>query len=325
MARDLIPPSSPAGRPDPDGAAPREGGVPNLIELPPEPARSPAEPAQQPAVYSPSQFRNRFGFLVGALAGVVVASVMVAAVVIWQGSNDPAEEAGLAKNWSKWQPSDSSMEVGSEEIARKVGAEYMQGGKQLVTVTANPITSDNGGLRVALQPSSGNITEIAGPAVVYELTGLAKDGSIMGGKPSPQRLQVLHREALELSLYSFRYLPDVEMVVVMLPPPPSNVDATATATPTPDPKGATKLQSTTETQCVDKSDGTNPCKSAIFYRPGDLRQQLQMPLGFTLKAKAPTPDDLPPAEGKAIDSLTLSNKFLWLLQQQQGRLVLVRP
>jgi hypothetical protein len=320
MARDLIPPSSPAGRPDPDGVQQYEGGVPNLIELPPEPPRSAAQPAQAPE-YTPSAFRNRFGFLVGALAGVVVAALMVAAVVIWQDSGDPAEQAGLAKNWSKWQPSDTSMDTGAAQIAEKVATEYKQGGKQLVTVTANSLSD---GLNVVLQPSSGNAVPISGPAVVYELAGLAKDGSIMGGKPSPQRLQVLHREALELSLYTFRYLPDVEMVVVMLPPPPP--DAAASASPTPS-AGATTLGTSTESNsaCVDNADGTNPCKSAIFYRPGDLRQQLQMPLGFTLKAKAPSPDDHSTAEAKGIDSLTLSNKFLWLFQQQQGRLVLVRP
>ncbi len=43
MARDLIPPPSPAGRP----IAGRDGGTPNLIELPPEPPRSPAEPRDE--------------------------------------------------------------------------------------------------------------------------------------------------------------------------------------------------------------------------------------------------------------------------------------
>jgi len=58
MARDLIPPNSPAGRPTtPDG-------TPNLIELPPEPPRSGAEPAQV-ADLPPSEYRNRFGFVMG--------------------------------------------------------------------------------------------------------------------------------------------------------------------------------------------------------------------------------------------------------------------
>ena len=46
----------------------------------------------------------------------------------------------------------------------------------------------------------------------------------MGGKPSQERLKVLHREALELALYTFRYLPDVEGVVTLLPPPPPEAD-----------------------------------------------------------------------------------------------------
>jgi hypothetical protein len=311
MARDLIPPPSPAGK------ATTPGGVPNLIELPPEPPRSGAQPAQQ-ATYAPSAFRNRFGFLVGALGGVFVAAALVAGIVIWQRSGDPAEEAGLAKNWSKWHPADASIEGGSAEIARKVGAEYKQdNGKQLVLVEANPITDDgNGGLHVALVPSSGNITQINGRAVVYELNGLGPNMSILGGKPSPQRLQVLHREALELSLYTFRYLPDVEMVVVMLPPPPPDAKASSTAS---------ALGTAAESdQCAEKN-GFSPCKSALFYRPGDLKLQLQVPLGATVPAKAPTPESLGAAEGKSIDSLTLPNKFLWRLQQDRGLLVLGRP
>ena len=62
MARDLIPPPSPAGRPQPEG-------TPRLIELPPEreelvqPYTAPPPPRDLP----PSRFRNRFGFLIGAL------------------------------------------------------------------------------------------------------------------------------------------------------------------------------------------------------------------------------------------------------------------
>src|SRR4051794_26630535 len=102
MASDLIPPSSPAGRPLPDGPA-RPDGAPRLIELPPEPPRSAAEPAQRPAP-GPSEFRNRFGFLMGTLAGVLVAAVLVVVAVIGFGSSDGAASEGLAKNWSRWHP-----------------------------------------------------------------------------------------------------------------------------------------------------------------------------------------------------------------------------
>src|SRR3954453_19532625 len=102
MASDLIPPSSPAGRPLPDGA-------PRLIELPPEPPRSGSQPAMSSAPTGPSQFRNRFGFLLGSLAGVCVAVVLVV-VAILATNGGSSDTAGLAKNWSKWKPDDTTLQ-----------------------------------------------------------------------------------------------------------------------------------------------------------------------------------------------------------------------
>src|SRR5689334_15333699 len=121
MARDLIPPASPAGRPTtPGGTA---GGTPNLIELPPEPPRSGAEPAQVGDL-PPSEYRNRFGFVMGALAGVVLAVVITVVVaVVTQG---PAADEGFAKHWSAWQPPETDLAAGAQEIAAHVGAEYKQ-------------------------------------------------------------------------------------------------------------------------------------------------------------------------------------------------------
>src|SRR3954453_10016227 len=300
MGRDLIPPPSPAGVPT------TPGGVPNLIELPPEPPRSGAEQPMQAAENpGPSAFRNRFGFILGSLAGVCVAATLVLVAVVVSSTGDPASEAGLAKNWSKWHPSDTSMEGGSAQIADKVGKEHKHpNGKQLLLVEPNPIDH----LNVALR-SGGSISVLNGKGVVYQLNGLGPSGSIMGGTPSPERLQVVQREALALSLYTFRYLPDVEMVVTLLPPPPP--DATDSAT------SAACTLNPTAAEC--------PKQTALFYRPGDLRQQLQVPLGVTVPAKAPTADTLNAAEGKTIDSLTLSNMFIWSLQQDHGLLVLDRP
>src|ERR1700754_3929025 len=111
MARDLIPPPSPAGRPS------SPGHPPNLIELPPEPPRSGAEPAQV-ADLQPSRFRNRFGFLIGALAGVVVAVAAAVGVVLLNG--DTAAQEGFAANWSRWQPPQSDTTQGTQEIASHV-------------------------------------------------------------------------------------------------------------------------------------------------------------------------------------------------------------
>ena len=116
--------------------------------------------------------------------------------------------------------------------------------------------------------------------MVYKLNGLGPNGSIKGGTPSAARLQVIHREALELALYTFRYLPDVDMVVTLLPPPPPSSatrqpHASASATPAASTATATNLHG----QPADASTQT-----ALFYRPGDLKQYLQIPLGATVSA-----------------------------------------
>jgi hypothetical protein len=280
MARDLIPPPSPAGRPAPDG-------TPNLVELPPEPAAASAE-AQGPPP-GPSQYRNRFGFLLGALAGVFVAAALVAVLVIADNGSSN-EDPSLAKNWSRWQPSDTSLEDGAAQIAAHVGAEYTHpDGKQLVQIKGTTIPSD---VKVTVRPSTGPIAEIEGNTVFYTLNGLGPNNSILGGKPSQTRLKVIHREALELALYTFRYLPDAESVIAVLPPPPpSKEDQQAAA--------------------LAAASGQAPSTeiNAIFYRPGDLKPQLQVPLGQTLGPKAPNTDTFSGPEANTVETLTLSNVF----------------
>ncbi len=291
MARDLIPPPSPAGRPNtPDG-------TPNLIELPPEPARSPAEPAMKPAP-GPSQFRNRFGFLLGALAGVFIATALVLVVVV-NSDRHAGKDAGLEPNWSAWKPADSDPADGAAEIAKHVGAEYKHpSGQQLVDVGAAELD-----IPVALRPATGAISVMGGTGVRYTLNGLGPNGSIKGGTPSESRLKLLHREALELSLYTFRYLPDVEMVVVLLPPPPpteAQLKAAAAAA-----AGA----STTNADPIPKN--------AVFYRPGDLKPRLQIPLGATLPANPPSPDTFGGVEAETVEQLTSTNVFKWDVQAAQ--------
>lgn len=324
MARDLIPPLSPAGRPAPDGSSHHlDGGTPNLIELPPEPPRSGARPSQQPPS-GPSEFRNRFGFLLGALGGVFIAAALALVVVVSTNGDDSSGE-GLAPNWSSWQPSDASLEGGAAQIAEKVGAEYRHpDGKQLTLVTGGPLDAN-----VALRSASGTISVIDDPGVVYKLDGLGPNGSILGGTPSEERLKVVRREALELALYTFRYLPEVDQVVTLLPSPPPTADEIKAT-------NAAKTAALAAQAAADKANKTgdaadvaaaqaaiaaaekasttstpDPVRNAVFYRPGDLQQQLQMPLGLTLPARAPTADTLSGVEAATIDLLTGSNVFKW--------------
>jgi hypothetical protein len=224
----------------------------------------------------------------------------VLGVLVVTGSNDPASEAGLEKYFSKWQPTDTSLDAGAAQIAQKVGAEYKHpNGQQLILVTGGQLPEQ---LNVALQPAAGNISVFEGPGVLYNLNGLGPNGSIKGGKASEARLKLVHREALELALYTFRYLPDVEMVVTLLPPPPPN-DGEESSTTNP-----------LTGQPLDPNNMT-----AIFYRPGDLKPQLQTPLGVTVPAKTPNPDTMDSApEAKTVETLTQSNIFKWSVSAPQG-------
>jgi hypothetical protein len=287
MARDLIPPPSPAGRPT------SPGGTPNLIELPPEPPRSGAQPAQVQDL-PPSQFRNRFGFIMGALAGVVVAIGIVLVIALTSGGSAAGE--GFAPHWSAWQPPQKNLTAGTDEIAQHVGAEYKQdNGSQLAMVKGAPLP----GVQIALRPSQGAIKTITPDhGVVYTLFGLGENGALTG-KPSLARGQLVRREALELALYTFRYLPDVDTVVTLLPTIPAGAQ--------------TKGGPTTAAQ-----------SQAVFYRPGDLKQQLQTPLRYTMAAKALEPATIPRADGRRVDALTLSNLFEWsIVHAQTGEPYLV--
>jgi hypothetical protein len=50
---------------------------------------------------------------------------------------------------------------------------------------------------------------------------------------------------------------------------------------------------------------------ATFYRPGDLKPQLQTPLGATLGANTPTADTFGGPEADTVEALTQSNLFRW--------------
>jgi hypothetical protein len=297
MARDLIPPPAPSWR------ALQPDGTPNLVELPAEKPAQPEPSPSPPRHLPPSSFRNRFGFLGGALGGVILAAVAVFAIVITT-KNAPADE-GLYKNWSAWQPEETSMSGGPPEIATHVAPQYtLDDGKQLVSVTAGPLAVRSIPLDDVLIQAQDSINQITGRAIMYTLSGLGPLGSIVGGTPSKARHRLVRREALELALYTFRYVPDVDIVVALLPPPKP-------------------AQGETTEQALQK----NP-PQAIFYRPGDLKGQLQVPLGKTVPAKAPKAATIPQGEADTIDALTLSNLFLanfTTTQDLRAHLVLQRP
>ena len=299
MAQDLIPPPSPAGRPEPESSESAgriadglwSGGEdvarPAHVETPG--GETPAPQAVRPIGRSP--YRSRFGFVAGALVAVALAAAGSGALVVLNSSEEPAPTG-----WSAWQPAGRDQLDTTKQIAEHVGVKYrLNASEQLVAVQASGLEMGGRPLSIALSPDAtgGDIKLLEGNGVKYTLNGLGENGSIRGGKASEERHLLLRREALELSLYTFRYAENVDMVVTLLPPPPPKPGEPEVA-------------------------GQKPVQ-ALMFRPGDLQGELGVPLETTLPPQPPKPEQLGPEtpEGKRIEALTLSNLFTANFRQSQ--------
>ena len=120
MARDLIPPPSPAGRPAPDPERPRAARA----------ARSavPREAAGPPSRSGPSPFRTRFGFLDGRCWPAARSPPAVLLVVLHRGDvprrGGPRPRTASAANWSPWQPTTDGDSAARRRSPSTFGADY---------------------------------------------------------------------------------------------------------------------------------------------------------------------------------------------------------
>jgi hypothetical protein len=239
----------------------------------------------------------------GALAGVFIAAAAAFAVLLGTSPDQPVDPR-LADHWSTWLPPTKDIISAPSAIANHVQTHYVRAdGKQLVSVHGGPfLYAGSGGLplpfAIKLQPEDGTILDLGTNGVLYTLAGTGKSGRIVGDKATPARHRLLRREALELALYSFRYVDRIRMVVALLP--------------VSDRKAKPKATAQAELQ-------------AVFYQPGDLKRQLQSPLSTTLSTRTKLkPSSLAAAEATQIDKLTRDNLFTATFQQQpDGQLYLV--
>jgi hypothetical protein len=266
-----------------------------------------AEPDVRSSDAGPSPFRSRFGFILGALMGIGVAAA--AAFVLLLGSKPPAAvDERLADHWSRWFPPSGDIVTGPSAIADHVQAQYKRAdGKQLVSVHGGPFYYSGATaplpFAVRLQPSDGSIRDLgATGGVLYTLAGTGTSGTIVGDKPTAERHRLLRREALELALYTFRYVDNSTMFVALLPQ-----DAPASK------------------KKAGKASSGPPQLQAVFFRPGDLKRQLQTPLASTLKPVTKLrPKQVEAAEAAIVDKLTNRNLFAAnFTQQVDGQLYLV--
>lgn len=238
-------------------------------------------------------FRGRFLAVYGLLA-VVLAAAAAGLVFLLDAPGGEPEPA-----WSAWAPDESAETSVPQQIADHVGAQYhLDDGQQLVAVQAAPARVQDvplGAIATRKPPQAGSTEPLIDifpieETSVFILCGLGENCAIQGGTPSAERLRLLRREALELALFTFRYVEGTNSVVAFLPPAP----------------------------------GEQP-SLALFFRRGDLEAELDRPLRTTLPAATPPPpEQIAASEAVTIDRLTGASLFRFEFQQlQDGTAVLV--
>lgn len=285
MAGDLIPPPSPAGRPEGDWEkSPFSESA--LLRTDAEHAAALPEPPVEPAPASP--YRSRFGFVLGALVGVGVAAMVIVAMVVTSGGGVRPQP------WSDWKPTSKDPDLAAVEIASHVAREYrLNSGDQLVDVYGQQLEVGGTPLRVVIRSTAkgegADIIDVPGKSLLFVLKGLGPRGSIDSEQPSEKRLRLVQREAYELALYAFKYVKGIDNVVAFLPPPPpSPADAAAAASDRqklPLEKNQPAGTLAAGQQALAESDGKNV--PAMLFLPGDLQASLTRPLRDTFPNPVP--------------------------------------
>jgi hypothetical protein len=265
--------------------------------------RGPVQATVEPTVDAPEATQGRVHrrrFLIAYLILGLVAGAVAAAgfVLLWGAERVPGQD------WSEWRPSGEESAY-RDQSAAYVGRRYrLPSGNQLVGIVAGPpVVQDVTVRAVAIQqPNATSDEDIevlpAEDSLMYVLCGLGSGCSIREGEPTQERHRLLRREALELSLYTFKYVDEIDSVIALLPPPPdteSNANAAQNAT-------------------------------ALFFEKRDFENELDRPLTQTLaRTDAPAVTvTISPVESIRIDRLTRPHLFTYQFQQlQEGSAVIV--
>jgi len=203
------------------------------------PAPSRAERAHASAYYT------RFSFAYALLIMVAIVGVGARVLVLVR------PDAAQGPAWSTFKPTGSSTEI-ERQIATQVSSEYKATtADKLVSVFPGPLRttryfqtgSGQSSVQVpitliAVQPDVSTGKHAASDytffdpssTVAYEMCGLgdAQQSCGVAAQTAADPTALLHREALELALYTLKYLPDTNAVITYLPPP-GNPQAAAKA------------------------------------------------------------------------------------------------
>jgi hypothetical protein len=236
-----------------------------------------------------ARHERRFVVVYAAL-GVILLGALGAFAYLVATRDDPK----TAAEWSTWRPDPGSVSKMSSQIADHVAHSYRvaEGGSQLVNVVPSRPTVTSGTTNIAIKAiairkaanTNDGIEVLTGADVtgsqLFTFCGTGAHCTITGGKATRVRGRLVRREALEVALYTFKFVPSIKSVIAFMPPAPGE-----TASP------------------------------LLFLRKAELQEVLDQPLRKTLpRATPPLPSEPNEAEAKTIDDLTLPNIFSYSLQ-----------
>ena len=161
-----------------------------------------------------SAYELRFALAYGLVALVFGGVIVLFAYLVSQQEEPP---------WSAYQPKGQGIDR-AQAIANHIAPRYREGGETIAAVDAqrpviNSASVDAFALaRSATSRVGGGIEKVepAQNSIFYVFCGSGQRCSIPG-ETTPKRAALLRRESLELALYTFKYMDDVESVITLLP------------------------------------------------------------------------------------------------------------
>jgi hypothetical protein len=184
----------------------------------------------------------------------------------------------------------------AREIAAQVGRQYRgANGEQLVGVTASPGEVSGLPLQyIAIRHgrnrglSQGDVTMVEpGETALFSFCGLGgQQNCSLPGQPSAERLLLLRREAVDVSLSTFKLMPEINTVVALLPPVPR--------------------------------EGQQPLTYAVWFQRDQMDGILQEPISKLLPEKGPYSEgEVSPGEAETVNRLTETRLFSGTFEQLQ--------
>jgi hypothetical protein len=277
----------------------------------PFPAHASAVPAFRRTIQLNSPHSAKFRLVTGFLLGIAVAALALAVALASR-----SETNAPARPWSAWAPTTGGR-LGATEIAEHVAPYYrLSSAAQLAVVTlvnlSNPNTQGTGtssGLTVAVNAAAPgaapSLSLLDGSTIAYNLCGVGGHDCQLPGTPTQGRMLLLRREALELALYTFKYISGVSNVICVLPPSHAQISSLSSHLPT-----AKSL-----------SSGSQPVTVTVLFQRQELQPWLQVPLSSTLQTFPPSISELPvwenTQEAGLVDQITARGLFSEQIESEQ--------